>query len=256
MSGYAGIVMIINFFVELLLLLGTDRLYRHPTGWWGTMLGAGVASLYAGACLLPRFCFITGVIWRLIIYMIAAWLAFGTDISALRKGAVFVLMNLALEGITSGFNRENLLLLAVGALVTTFLCTIGFQNNRSTDYVPVEIKHGGKSLQMTALRDTGNTLLDPLTGRSVLIVGADAAYQLTGLTRQQLRTPVETMGAAGVPGLRLIPYHTIGQATGFLLAMRMQETMIGDKKGSCLVAFAPEGLNGEGAYQALTGGVI
>lgn len=256
MSGYAGIVMILNFLVELLLLLGADRLYRHPPNWWRTVLGAEIAGLYAGACLLPQFSFLSGTVWRFVSLAFVAWLAFGTSISALRRGAVFVLLNMALEGIASGFNRESLWHLAAGALITILMCAIGFQSRGGTDYVPVEINYEGKRIQMTALRDTGNTLLDPVTGRSVLIVGADAAYQLTGLTQQQLRTPLETMGTAGVPGLRLIPYHTIGQSTGFLLAMRMQEIMIGNQKGSCLVAFAPERLNREGAYQALTGGVV
>lgn len=255
MSGYAGIVMILNFIVEWLLLLGADRLYGHPAYWGRVVLGAGLGGVYAGACLLSRFSFLAGGAWRFVSLAVMAWIAFGASISGLRRGAVFILLNLALEGIASEFTKESVWFLAAGAVVTVLVCVVGFHDsNRS--YVPVEINYAGKSVRMTALKDTGNTLLDPFTGRAVLIVGADVAYTLTGLTPQQLRKPLETMAGAGLPGLRLIPYNTIGNSTGFLLALRMGEVKLGSKKGSYLVAFAPEGLGAKGSYQALTGGVV
>ena len=256
MSGYAAMVMILSFAVELLLLLGADRLYGHPAYLSRVFLGAGIGGLYAGLCLLPRFFSLNSFFCRLFVLVLVALIAFGASVSAVRRGAVFLLLNLALDGIASDFSRESLWCLAVGSAVLAIMCLVGFRSRGSQAYVPVEIIHAGKHLRMTALRDTGNTLLDPVTGRSVLIVGADAAYDLVGLTRQQLQTPLEAMVSAGVPGLRLIPYHTVGQSTGFMLGLRMQDIKVGNKKGSCLVVFAPEGLNRQGTYQALTGGVI
>ena len=58
------------------------------------------------------------------------------------------------------------------------------------------------------------------------------------------------------PGLRLIPYKTIGQSDGFLLGMRIASAQVGDWKGGLLVALAPEEFNCEGKFQALTGGVV
>jgi len=104
------------------------------------------------------------------------------------------------------------------------------------------------------LEDTGNCLRDPVTGASVLVVGAQAARLLTGLTQQQLRSPLTTLGT--IPGLRLIPYRTVGTGAGLLLAMRFQNVRIGSWQGSTLVAFAPEGLEMGHPYQALTGGLL
>ena len=106
-------------------------------------------------------------------------------------------------------------------------------------------------MRLTALRDTGNSLRDPITGKPVLIVGADIAEKLTGLSPAALRDPVRTMGS--LPGLRLIPYRTVGN-TGFLLALRIPSVKIGNRQGSALVAFSPHIL-GSG-YQALTGGTV
>ena len=88
----------------------------------------------------------------------------------------------------------------------------------------------------------------------MLVVGGDVAGELTGLTKEQLKSPLDSMGV--ISGLRLIPYHTVDRNTGFLLALKLQNTRIGSWRGSTLVAFAPEVLNREGAYQALMGGVL
>ena len=121
--------------------------------------------------------------------------------------------------------------------------------------MPLQIALGDKSASLIALKDTGNTLRDPLTGEPVLVVSASIAGRLTGLTEQQLKNPLETLSSRIVPGLRLIPYHSIGNAGGFLLAKRFEDVVIAGKRKSALVAFAAEGLGNGEIYQALTGGL-
>lgn len=255
-SGYAYLVMILNFVVELLLLLGADRLYGHLACWDRILLGAGISGVYAGACLLLRFSFLCTIVGRFTCLVLVVWIAYGFSVSALRRGAVFILLNMALDGIASGFSKESVWYLLIGAAIILVMYVIGFRGRESGEYIPVELTYGGRSLHLIALRDTGNTLRDPVTGRSVMIVAADAAQKLTGLTPQQLASPMESIISAGVPGLRLIPYHTVGERGGFLLGLKIPQSKIGDRKGSCLVAFAPNGLDRKGTYQALTGGVI
>jgi stage II sporulation protein GA (sporulation sigma-E factor processing peptidase) len=100
---------------------------------------------------------------------------------------------------------------------------IGFQQ-----IVQVELTYGGQTVKLNALRDTGNTLRDPVTGKSVLVVGADIADRLTGLSRRQLSEPVETISE--IPGMRLIPYRAVGQPSGLLLALPVRKSKIGGKK--------------------------
>ena len=97
----------------------------------------------------------------------------------------------------------------------------------------------------------GNTLRDPITGEPVLVVAGSVGQRLTGLTEDQLRTPLETLARRPIPGLRLIPYRAVGQSGGMLLGVRMDKVSVGSRQGSAIVAFAPEGLGGEGLYQAL-----
>jgi stage II sporulation protein GA (sporulation sigma-E factor processing peptidase) len=121
-------------------------------------------------------------------------------------------------------------------------------------FVPVELSYGGEKVTLTALQDTGNSLRDPLTGQPVLVIGANAAQKLTGLTPEQIRDPAKALTA--LPGLRLVPYRAVGRQNGMLLALKMDNVKIGAFRGSRVVAFAPEGLGENGEYQALTGGKL
>lgn len=255
MNRYSVLAVFISFLVDFLLLMGTNRLCGHSHALGRCAMGAGVGALHAGACILPGFLFLGNLLWRTVFIGISCAAAFGITKSALRRGAVFWLLRMALSGVVMGMETDSLWALVLAAGGICLLCAVGLRRGiAAQQYVPVELCYGGRRLKLTALRDTGNTLFDPLTGQSVLVVGADAAQILTGLTREQLRQPVESIGI--LPGLRLIPYKTIGKESGFLLGLRLGQVQIGSRRGSRVVAFAPEQLSSEGAYQALTGGTV
>lgn len=256
MTVYVDIVAFLNFFVDYLLLLGTNRLCGYPAYWGRSALAAAIGGIYAGMCLLPGFYFLGQVHWRMICLFTMGYLAFGLSVSALRRIFVFFLLSMALGGIGVGLGVGGYVSLLTAAGVLTALCFFGFRDKLgSKTYVPVELSYNDRHICLTALQDTGNTLLDPVTGRSVLVISPDVAQKLIGLTPAQLSNPVETVSLAVLPGLRLIPFQSIGRSGGLMLAMHLQDVKIGKWKGSSLVAFAPEGISREGAYQALTGGV-
>ena len=255
MTVYIDVVALINFLVDFLLLLGTNRLCGYPPGWGRAALAAGAGGIYGGLCLLPEFHFLGNTLWRIVSLTGISLVAFGFSKSALRRGVVFSLLSMALGGIALGIGGGGFWALVASAAAISIMCMVGFREKiGSVSYVTVELSYEGKRMKLTALQDTGNALRDPVTGRTVLVVGADVARELTGLTYQQLRSPINTITQAPLPGLRLIPYHTVGQPAGLLLALRLQNVKIGNWTGSSLVAFAPDGLSREGAYQALTGG--
>lgn len=255
MQIYLDLVMLLNFLVDFLLILGTNRLCGYPLGVRRASLSALLGGIYAGACVLPGFSFLGNFLWRTVSLGLMSCIAFGFTKSALRRGVVFTLLSMAMGGVALFMNSRGFWSVAISAIGVCLLCLVGFRSKLGAQsFVPVELTYGGKKICLTALQDTGNTLRDPVTGSDVLVVGADVAQKLTGLTRSQLRSPVEFLDA--IPGLRLIPYRTVGQGGGFLLALKFNDVKIGNRKGNTLVAFAPEGLHPEGAYQALTGGAV
>lgn len=256
MRVYLDLVMILNFLVDLLLLLGTNRLSGFPSELKRLLPAALLGAVYSGACLLPGFRFLGNTLWRLVSLGLMAVLAFGWNRSALKRCGVFTLLSMALGGIAAGLGQGSFPVLLLAGAGVWLLSRVAFGGSvGGKEYVPVELSHGGRSIRLIALRDTGNTLRDPISGEQVLIIGSDAAQQLTGLTREQLQAPLETLALRPIPGLRLIPYHAVGNAGGMMLAMRFQDVRIGHKRQNQLVAFACDGLGRGEVYQALTGGL-
>ena len=255
MRVYLDLVMGLNFAVDLMLLLGTNRLAGFASEGKRVIGAAALGSVYSGACLLHSFRFLGSTLWRVVTLAGMAGIAFGWNRSACRRCGVFILLSMALGGLAVSFGKGNVVALLPGAAGMWLLCRVAFGDGvGGREYVDVEISQGDTTVNLTALRDSGNTLQDPVTGESVLVIGPRAAEQLTGLNPQQLRTPLESLGS--LPGLRLIPYKAVGCSGGMLLAKRFDRVKIGKKRGRVLVAFAPEGLGEGQMYQALTGGAL
>ena len=255
MAVYLDLVMVLNFLVDFLLLLGTNRLSGFPAGAWRCAEAALLGAVYSGACLLPGFRFLGSFLWRAVSLCLMGVMAFGCDRSALKRGGVFLLLSMSMGGIALSLGRGDLLSLVLCALLCLLLSLVSFGGQiGGREYVPLQITCDGRSAGMIALKDTGNTLRDPVTGEQVLVISPEMASRLTGLTLDQLRHPLETLALRPMVGLRLIPYRSIGNGGSFLLAKRFEDVTIGGKRQSALVAFAAEGLGTGEIYQALTGG--
>lgn len=255
MSVYLNLVMILNFLVDFLLILGTNRLSGFPPDWGRSALAAAVGGLYSGLCMIPGFHFMMNILWRIASLLIMSVVAFGGS-GMLRRGGIFVLLSLALGGIAVGFGNESYWKPVIAVGILWLLCRRVFSGGaEGKEYVPVRITHEGNMVSVIALKDSGNSLRDPVTGESVMVIGAQTAMHLIGLNKEQLSSPMETLTGSSIRGLRLIPYRSVG-GSGMLLAKRFPNVQIGDRKGSALVAFAPEAIGRGEGYQALTGGAL
>ena len=236
------LVMCLVVTVDIFLLLATAKLQGrilHPLRLVSAVVLDGflnLCSFYSGMLFMQHFLF------RFLVLLLTGWIAFGFSYGAL----LFALLNLSLGSITD--NSGQILPILFGAAGLSMTCIVLSRGNR---YIPVELNYQDRKTHFTALRDTGNSLRDPITGKPVLVVGADIAGSLMGLTPEELSDPVGNMES--LPGLRLIPYKTIGNQ-GFLLAMNISKAKIGNRSGSVLVAFSPNILGTN--YQALTGGTV
>ena len=257
MVGYVVLVCALTFFVDLLLILETNRLSGHPPGRMRAMLAALVSGVYAAGCLEPSFAFLANGLWRIVTLGVVVWVAFGLGRSGVRQGMIWLLLKFALHGAATAFGSGSVSSVVLTACAIGGLYVWGFVGNGvNRELIPVELNYLDRRWKLTALRDTGNTLRDPITGERVLVAGADMGLKLLGLTAGQLASPAETLAAGLAPGMRLIPYRTIGQSGAMMLAMRLSDVKVGSWQGSALVAFAPECFGKSGAYQMLVGGAM
>lgn len=256
MVVYLDLVVLLNFLVDGLLLMGANRLTGHEPGLGRCALAGALGGIYAGLCMLPGSRFLGNLLWRMVSLFAMAVIAFGWNRSALRRGAIFVLLSMALGGMALGVGRGNFGSLVLAAGGVALLCIMGIRSPLGMKkFQSVELHWRGKTAKLTALVDTGNTLCDPITGGSVLVVGMDVGNRL-GISREMIRDPITALTKQNVPGARLIPYRAVGKPGGMLLLMKFDKVLLGGKEISPMVAFAPEEIGRSDGYQALAGGVL
>ncbi len=255
MTVYLDLTLLLNFLVDGLLLLAANRLTGYPPGWRRTILAAAVGGVYGAACMVPGFSFLGNLFWRLVSLAGMSVLAFGCNAGALRRGLIFVLLTMALGGVALGLGKGSFFALIMAAAGVAVLCRLGLSAPLGAQkYCTVELQWQGKTLDLLALRDTGNTLRDPVSGQTVLVLGEQVGKKM-GLTPRELQDPVGTLTSGTLQGVRLIPYRAVGQPGGLLLGLRMEQVKVDGKIVSPLVAFAPGPIGTEDGYQALAGGI-
>lgn len=219
----------------------------HPA-LWRILVAAATGGFYAAVSLADAR--LGGGLVRLLSLLLIVLLAFGRNGKA---GGIYLALFLVIEALAQWVGRgQGWICVLVVAGYLLFLR----RALPAKAYVPVVLRFGQTQLKLTALRDTGNTLRDPISGSPVLILDSTTACRLTGLTREQLKDPVEVLRQSPFPGLRLIPYRTVSVADGLLLGICLPGVRVGKWKGSLTVAFAPENFCDNGEFQALTGGTL
>ena len=250
MEKYLILAVILQILVNFLLIVAVKRMlseFIHPVR---ALLGALTGGIYSAACLLPALAFLNGNVWYAASLAAVCLACFGLSREAGKPAVMYCLLRVSVDGLAKAQNQVQTLLCAA---VFCGVCLLGFYREKRR-FLPVELCCGANRARLQGLVDTGHSLRDPVTGSQVLIVGSDVAQALTGLSPQQLADPVRSMGE--LPGLRLIPYKTVGKSQGMLLAMQMPNGKIGNRKGNILVAFAPQVLDETGKFQALIGGNV
>ena len=276
---YADEAFALNGAVNYLLLLCGARLAGAGIRRGRLILAAGLGAAYAVLALVPSLAFLQTwwmKLWSLAVMTLAA---FGWSAVSARAGVLAAAAGACLAGLVlasgqlmgaralllpgGGFyavSVPGLVLLASGLYM---LCRLMLAPRmRQAEILPLTLTLGSGSCRVRALRDTGNTLRDPITNEQILVADLHALRALlpqADVTAQQLAAPADILPqlAARFPQarFRLVPYRSVGMASGLLLAARCTVTGAG-RRVSRLTAFSPTPVSTGGSFDALTGGEL
>ena len=279
MTVYLDGVLVVNSLIDYLLLMVCGNVTGTPVRRKRVLISGLFGGIYAVLCLMPGLSFLEGLLWK----GLAAWflclLAFGTRPGMLRRSVVLILLAAAFSGLvlllTEMFSAPAsligstvyypvtlpVLMLTAGGSYGLMQMALSRLTHHGGDIVNVEVTLCGVRRAFTALRDTGNTLRDPISGWGVMVADWNVlAVGVHGreLTRQAVEQPTLGLGQLMTiaPELkpRLIPYKTVGVASGLLLAVCPEEIKVDGKKEQLLLAFSAVPVSDGGGYEALIGG--
>lgn len=281
MVVYLDLVVGLNGLLDYLLLCVCGRVTASPLRRWRIGLAAGIGGLYAALSLLPEFSFLGGLFWQIVFGVVLCLIAFGPGRGLIRRSVVLFLLAAAFSGLvlalTELFSAPGALVegrvyypISLGVLLLTGGGAYGVMkwglsrmSHHGGDVAELEIALGENRVKLTALRDTGNTLRDPISGCQVLVADFSVLQKLlpqARLRQEQFSEPAGLMeqlrAYAPQAAFRLIPYKAVGVEHGLLLALRPEEVKIGGKREQLLVGFSPVRVSDGGGYEALLGGVV
>ncbi len=274
---YIDMVFLLNLTANYLLLLAGGRMSGAVLRRGRMGLAAALGALYA--CLV----FLPGVGW------LAAWpcragagvlmvvTAYGAGRQLLRSSVMFFGASAGLAGLVLGaellgsgplttangvlYSRFDLRLLLVLFVLCYFILSLFFRRvgrHGGGELVGLDVGLFGRTVHLTALRDTGNTLSDPATNRPVIVADYGAVRAALPAEADPSRPvdSVKRLNAIGVKGARLLPFRAVGTELGLLLAVRSDGvTADGAELGPLLIALSPGPVSDGGGYQSLIGGI-
>jgi stage II sporulation protein GA (sporulation sigma-E factor processing peptidase) len=285
---YVDILFLINFLMDYVILWTAARLAQIRISFWRLAAGAGIGALYSVAVLFPHLeqlsgfevKFLVSLVMVLAAYTPLTWKKFGQAIlyfylvaftlGGAVLGFVYFLNSNLFSGTLSAFPLHYLWL-GVALVMAGVLGKYGVNYLKKSFLqdllkVPVEITINGQQIRLNGLVDTGNQLLDPLTGAPVVIVEYDVLCQFLP---PQLKDVIDATGGVNmvklaeifpkdgyIPSFRLIPFTTIGKRHGMLLGFRPDKITVyaGDKKvckTDVIIGIYNRSLSPQGAYHAL-----
>ena len=270
---YLDAYLVISLAVNYVLLVCAGRLDGDRVDRSRCLAAASLGAVLGAASLFPWGGFLAHPAGQAAAGAGMVLTAYGSSDRLLRTGALFLVLSCAWGGSLLLLSRGPEGPLGMrGILVAAALgyggLSLGlrgqFTHTRTGgELEPITLTHRGRQVTLLALRDTGNTLADPLTGGPVIVAeGRSLTPLLPGVDLNRLTDPVKQLEKIRMqaPGtaFQLLPYRSVGIDHGLLLALRLERAAWGDTViQGCLAAISPTPVSDGGGYQVLVGeGVV
>ena len=271
---YLDTLFLFNAAADLLCLSAAGKICGREVRLGRLLASSALGGGYAVLCVLPVCGFLSGAAGILLSAAAICAAAFGkkrffrTYLAFLAASAAFGGTVFAVSRITGAGNMFSsrgtltVFLLSAGLARLCFSAAYGrFGKARSRGgEATVEIWFRGRKTVLRALRDTGHSLRDPVTGEEIAI--CETARILTlfpAETRNLLERGKDAVdlvsrAARTEDGIRfrLVPYRAVGTKLGLLAAFSPDRILIdGKERKRTLIAMTDVPLSESGAYGAL-----
>ncbi|MBR6653137.1 MAG: sigma-E processing peptidase SpoIIGA [Oscillospiraceae bacterium] len=263
---YLDTLFLTELAADFMLLLATDRFCAAAVSWKRLLAASVVGALYSVLYVLMGD-ILASVLMKIAFAVLMLLTAFGGRHDLLRCGAVFVVCSAAFAGIVlavsvccGGFGTKQMIF-SFAAAYALLGGILRFSAPRGGT-VKITLRHKGRSVSFIALRDTGSSLRDPISGAASIIAGEDTLLPLldekirAALAEsrgQAAEKRLEQLWDAGLGhGFKLLPYRALGVENGLLLAFRVDHAEVGGReiRGASAV-LASQSIATGGNYSAI-----
>ncbi len=284
---YIDVLFGVNMFLNYIMLRASGALCKNRPARWRTALGAGVGAAYAIAAFFPDLSLFFSLAFKLLASVLIIAVAFPLygageffrllgafyGVNAAFGGLSFALCFLTGWGAKLGAVYSNGIMYLDIPVTALFLGAAAFYGFLSLASAVVRVSRrrgvrkkvmvslGGKTVVLTALADTGNILVDPISRAPVIVAELDALKELfdystrISLFSENLQEGLGTMTSRGFKA-RLIPFSSVGEGEGMMVGFIPDRASVREGGGfkpmdSCVIGVYPRRLSADKSYDAL-----
>ncbi len=287
---YADILFFENLLANCLILKLTSAISGITLKTIRMIFASSLGALYAViTVVIPSMAFLSALLTRIIVSTLMILVAFKirTISEFMRRWGMMLLSAFLLAGCTyalSSFmdggavSRAGFMYISPRGILKAFLFSAGLcivlvrpigrilsgKAFKEGSIIPVYLRVGDKSVRFYALVDTGNSLIDPITGYPVMVVEADSVKAILpaevyeSVVSNNMRLYADNEESSWFKRIHLIPFKSIGKENGMLTGFRPDNIRIG-QEGSLkeindvIVGICGMKLSGSDKYSALVG---
>ena len=230
MTIYIDIILLINFIIDLLLLLSVSFLLKRRASITRIIISSSIGSLSTLLLFIIHNNFLL-LIYKLLISIIMIIITFKYNnfhyfkdnliylyIISIILGGTIYLINNQISSINNGLIftsnnlKINLFLLTIITPIIIYKYLITTKNYQITysNYYDIDIYYNDLCIKGTAFLDTGNNLKDPYFKRPIILIN-----------KELINEPVKTF---------LVPYSVVNNQKGLLEVFSPKKIIINNKK--------------------------
>ena len=259
---YADVVFIINWIMNLLIFRITAMIVKKRPRIWRLISGSGASALlFCLLIFLPAISAYYNIFSALIVLLVGVLITFGIlELRELGKIVVFAHISaFAIGGIGSalffstnmgnvignvvgfGINYFSFRVLIAGAclsyiIIKLILMTLNKIAIKKQAIYSIKIINGEHIAELSALVDTGNSLIDPVSKSPVIIAEFEHIYEFLPEKLRQLyadrqegdlgRIISAISGEEIEKSIRMIPFRSLGTENGMLIGFKPDSVLI------------------------------
>ena len=248
----------VNGLIDYCVLLAAARVCGVALRRRRYALAALLGAVYAALTVLPGWTWLAAPALKLALGAAMALIAFGGEerlgrctavffaVAALFCGGVYAASLLAgADPLRGALAPLTWRVFALSFAVCWFVVSVAFRRRMQRadrELRPVTVTFGGKEARLTGLRDSGNDLHDPATGRAAAVADRAAVAALLDLGGVPDDPAAAMVTLSGRPALRgrlcLLPYRAVGVPGGLLLAFRPDRVEVDGRAEDLLIALS------------------
>lgn len=288
---YIDVLFVVNLLINYILLCSCCAFTVLKKNYLRISLGAFIGACYAVMVFFPDFSLLYTTIFKIVISMLIVAVAypFFNVKSYIKALLIFYMVSFGFGGCvlcvfyfsdvgaklgavySNGifyFNLPWSILLLSGLFFYLSIKIFGYISSKMVAFRSLKKKlyvfFNNNTAELTALMDTGNTLIDPVSLSPVIIAEynqikklftEDIQNKLDRIEKENIVWIMSEISEKGLPA-RLIPFSSIGKENGMLIGFVPDKAEIRDELGirvldKCVIAIYNKQLSKDRSYSAL-----